>query len=129
MNMGFQSVHEPGEERLSGAGMIPRPKLIAGRPDGSSPIRWDRIGRALIIGVCLLVAVLYIRPLVSIVGAQGEASQRRAEVERLQSVNDRLTKRVQALKNPAALELEGRRLGMVKPGERAYVIKGLPDAP
>ena len=127
--MGFQGVHDRAEEPFSRTGMIPRPKLVPGRPDGSSPIRWDRIGRALIIGVCLLIAILYIRPLVSIVSARGEAADRRAQVERLQAVNDRLTKRVQTLKSPAALELEARRLGMVKPGERAYVIKGLPDAP
>ena len=117
------------EDSFSRTGLIPRPRLVAGRPDGSSPIRWDRIGRALIIGVCVLIAILYIRPLVSIISARGEASERRAEVERLQATNDRLTRRVKALKSPAALELEARRLGMVKPGERAYVIKGLPDAP
>jgi cell division protein FtsB len=27
------------------------------------------------------------------------------------------------------LEREARSLGMVKPGEKAYVIKGLPDSP
>ena len=127
--MGHQGVQGRAERPFSSTGMIPRPKLVAGRPDGSSPIRWDRIGRALIIGVCLLIAVLYIRPLVSIVSARGEAADRRSEVQRLQVVNDRLTKRVEALKSPAALEIEARRLGMVKPGERAYVIKGLPDAP
>ena len=117
------------DDSFSRTGLIPRPRLVAGRPDGSSPIRWDRIGRALIIGVCVLIAILYIRPLVSILSARGEASERRAEVERLQATNDRLNRRVKALKSPAALELEARRLGMVKPGERAYVIKGLPDAP
>ena len=117
------------DDSFSRTGLIPRPRPVAGRPDGSSPIRWDRIGRALIIGVCVLIAILYIRPLVSILSARGEASERRAEVERLQATNDRLNRRVKALKSPAALELEARRLGMVKPGERAYVIKGLPDAP
>ncbi|MBU3673656.1 MAG: septum formation initiator family protein [Solirubrobacteraceae bacterium] len=127
--MGSQRANDRSDESFTGSGLIPRPRLIAGRPDGSSPIRWDRIGRAVIVGVFLLVAILYLRPLVSIISARGEAADRRAEVQRLQSVNDRLTKRVKALKNPAALELEARRLGMVKPGERAYVIKGLPDAP
>ena len=127
--MASQRVYDRSDDSFVRAGLIPRPRLVAGRPDGSSPIRWDRIGRALIIGVCLLIAVLYVKPLVKIVSARGEAAQRREEVTRLQSVNDRLTRRVKALKNPAALELEARRLGMVKPGERAYVIKGLPDAP
>ena len=127
--MAVQGAHDRREKPFASTGMFPRPRLLAGRPDGTSPIRWDRIGRALIIGVCLLIAILYIRPLVSILSARGEASERRAEVERLQATNDRLNRRVKALKSPAALELEARRLGMVKPGERAYVIKGLPDAP
>lgn len=127
--MASQRIHDRADDSFVRAGLIPRPRLVAGRPDGSSPIRWDRIGRALIIGVCVLIAALYVKPLVKIISARGEASERRAEVVRLQSINDRLTNRVKALKSPAALELEARRLGMVKPGERAYVIKGLPDAP
>lgn len=127
--MASQRAYDRSDDSFVTAGIIPRPRLVAGRPDGSSPIRWDRIGRALIIGVCVLIAILYVKPLVKIISARGEASQRRAEVVRLKAVNDRLTSRVKALKSPAALELEARRLGMVKPGERAYVIKGLPDAP
>jgi cell division protein FtsB len=47
-------------------------------------------------------------------------------VTKLEAENRRLEARKKALKDPRALEREARRLGMVKPGERAYVVKGLP---
>ena len=46
-------------------------------------------------------------------------------LEQLERENARLRARKAELKNPRALEREARRLGMVKPGERAYVVEGL----
>ncbi len=77
----------------------------------------------LLIGVTLL----YIHPLLSIWSTRGEAARRRADVVHLQQEHQRLERRVKALQNPKALEREARRLGMVRPGERAYVVKGLPS--
>jgi len=82
-----------------------------------------------VIAVCLLVVSLYLRPLIAIWSARGEAATRHSELTKLQRENVQLSKRVEALKNPAALEREARSLGMVKPGEKAYVINGLPDSP
>ena len=76
--------------------------------------------------VFALVAALYVHPLLSIWSTRGDAAQRRSEVVRLQLQHDRLTRRVKALQSPSALEREARRLGMVRPGERAYVIENLP---
>ena len=39
---------------------------------------------------------------------------------------ERLTRRLRALRDPGALEREARRLGMVRVGERSYVIENLP---
>jgi len=116
-------------QRLQHRQLLPRPRLVEGRPAGSSGIRWDRIGRLVVLGVCVLVVLLYVRPLAAIWSARGEAATRQADVTKLQREHNLLSKRVDALKNPAALEREARRLGMVKPGEKAYVIKGLPDSP
>ncbi|CAB4347379.1 unannotated protein [freshwater metagenome] len=109
--------------------LLPRPRLVEGRPSGANGIRWDRIGRLVVLGVCALVVLLYARPLAAILSARGEAATRHAELTKLEREHSQLSKRVEALKNPAALEREARRLGMVKPGEKAYVIKGLPDSP
>ncbi|MEJ7715122.1 MAG: septum formation initiator family protein [Thermoleophilaceae bacterium] len=42
------------------------------------------------------------------------------------SENRRLRERAERLRDPAALELEARRLGMVRQGERSFVIENPP---
>ena len=89
-------------------------------------IRWDRLGRWALIAVLGLVLYLYIGPAASWVSAYREAGRKRAEVAALKAENARLRKSRRELKDPAALEREARRLGMVKAGEKSYVIEGLP---
>lgn len=89
-------------------------------------IRWDRLSRIGLLVLLLGIAALYVGPALSFWDARGEAAERRAEVEQLQEENRRLRARRAQLRDPAALEREARRLGMVRPGERAFVVKGLP---
>jgi cell division protein FtsB len=103
----------------------PRPRAVTSGPRGAA-IRWDRIWRLAVVCAFLFVALLYMHPLLSIWSARGEAAQRHGEVARLKAERERLERRVRALRDPSALEREGRRLGMVRPGERAYVIENLP---
>jgi cell division protein FtsB len=86
-------------------------------------IRWDRLGRIALLVVLLGVIALYINPLRSYLSTWQEAKNRRAEVSTLQQENARLRARKAELRNPRALEREARRLGMVRPGERAYVVE------
>jgi hypothetical protein len=48
-------------------------------------------------------------------------------VRSLREDNARLRTRARALENPQRVELEARRLGMARPGERVYVVRGLPE--
>jgi cell division protein FtsB len=89
-------------------------------------IRWDRIGRWALIGVFALVLYLYIGPARTWVSTWLEAKQRRADVAALREENRQLRERRAALERPGALEREARRLGMVKAGEKGYVVRGLP---
>ncbi len=88
-------------------------------------IRWDRVARIGLLLVLVGVVALYVNPLRTYFSAQGEAEQRRAEVAELQRENERLRDRKAELRDPRQLEREARRLGMVKPGERAYVVNGI----
>jgi cell division protein FtsB len=88
-------------------------------------IRWDRIGRRALIGVFALVLYLYIGPAVRWVQTYREAGRQRAQVAELRAENARLEARKRLLSEPGALEREARRLGMVKAGERAYIIEGV----
>ncbi len=98
------------------------PRLRASRPQ----IRWDRIGRIALLLVLLGVIALYVNPLRSWWSTRAESAQRGAEVTKLERENRALRERRAQLKDPRMLENEARRLGMVKPGERAFVVEGLP---
>jgi cell division protein FtsB len=95
--------------------------------DFAAHVRWDRIGRLALLLVGLLVIYLYINPLRTYVSTWQEARTKRAEVTRLQREHDQLAKRSRELRSTGSIETEARRLGMVKPDERAYVIRGLPQ--
>ena len=100
-----------------------RPRVVAG---GARGIRWDRVGRVALLIVLFGVVALYVGPSISFFTTWREAQARRGEVHRLQAENRRLRARRAALQDSRTLEREARRLGLVKPGERPYIVKGLP---
>jgi cell division protein FtsB len=89
-------------------------------------IRWDRLGRWALLFVLGLVLYLYIGPATTWVSTWKEARQKREDVSALQAENEKLRARRDALKRQSSLEREARRLGMVKAGERMYIVEGLP---
>jgi cell division protein FtsB len=89
-------------------------------------IRWDRLGRLALLGTLVVILFLYISPAKHWLQQSSTAGEQRNELQQLTQENTQLKKRVHALKDPGALEQEARRLGMVRQGERAYVIEGLP---
>jgi cell division protein FtsB len=89
-------------------------------------IRWDRLGRWALIVVLAFVVYLYIGPAASWVSTYNDAKRKRQDVAALKAENQRLRERRKELRDPASLEREARRLGMVKAGEKSYVIEGLP---
>jgi cell division protein FtsB len=97
--------------------------------DFAPRVRWDRIGRLALLVVGLLLIYLYINPLRTFLSTYHEAQSKRGEVAQLQREHDALERRRQALRSPGSVEIEARRLGMVRSDERAYVIRGLPRDP
>jgi cell division protein FtsB len=91
-----------------------------------SPVRWDRVGRVALLLLLLGVLALYVRPGIAYVGAMRESHSRQAEIAHLQADHRRLLTRRAALRDPQVIETEARRLGMVRAGERPYVVDGLP---
>ena len=88
-------------------------------------IRWDRVGKLAVGSLLGFVLLLYVHPLLSIWSTRARAEDRRADVVRLSAEQRRLHDRIAALRGDKALEQEARRLGMVRRGERAYVITNL----
>ena len=105
--------------------MAATPHASLRRP--AAKIRWDRVGRIGLLLVLVGVIALYVNPLRNYVSTWQEKDSRAAEVSQLERENAALQARQKELRDPVALEREARRLGMVKPGERAYVVEGLPS--
>ena len=88
-------------------------------------IRWDRLGRYALVLVLFAILLAYIAPASHWLRQSATARHEQAQLRELKAENARLKHRVQDLKRPLALEREARKLGMIKEGERAYVIKNL----
>lgn len=89
-------------------------------------IRWDRLGRVALLGTLIVILLLYLSPAKHWIQQSRTAGAQQDELRDLADENNELKRRVRALRDPGALEREARRLGMVRQGERAYVIENLP---
>lgn len=89
-------------------------------------IRWDRISRYALLIVFVGLLFLYVNPARSYISTMQESKKRQAHVATLEAENRRLEARKRELTRPDVVEAEARRLGMVRPGERAFVVRGLP---
>jgi cell division protein FtsB len=92
--------------------------------DRRTRIRWDRVGRRALIAVFALVLYLYVGPAMRWISTYRQAERQRAGVARLRAQNTSLRDRERALEAPGSLEAQARSLGMVRAGERLYVVQG-----
>ena len=92
---------------------------------GSSRIRWDKLGRIALVLVLFLVLASYLNPLVNLLQAWQGSKSSDAQLAQLKQQRVELIHQLREDSSPAALEREARRLGMVKPGEHAYIVHGL----
>jgi cell division protein FtsB len=74
--------------------------------------------------VLLTVAGLYVQHALAYLSVRSQAHHERAIVQGLKRDNARLKLQQRALADPATIVLDARRLGMVRPGERPYVVTG-----
>lgn len=96
------------------------------QPRRRTSIRWDRLSRVALLGTLVVILLLYLSPAKHWWEQSRTASAQQQELRELTREKRTLKKRVRSLSDPGALEREARRLGMVRHGERAYVIEGLP---
>ena len=73
------------------------------------------------------VMVSYLNPVVNLFDAWRDSKVGEETLVELQRENASLLSQVDRAEDPLTMEREARKLGMVKPGEQAYVIDGLSD--
>lgn len=83
--------------------------------------------RWLAVGTLAVVALLYYRPLKSYVETRSSLEDRAAEVRSLRAERNELARRLAESDTPEALARRARRLGLVKAGERLFIVKGIDE--
>jgi hypothetical protein len=80
-----------------------------------------------LVAICgiALVAFLYWKPLHTYLHTKGELQARKAEVREFRIEKERLQARIAAADTGAQLLREARRLGLVKPSERYFIVRGI----
>ena len=88
-------------------------------PRSTIALRWAGVA------ALAIVAFLYYRPLNSYLSTRSALEQRSAEVAKLRAEHNALTRRLARSTSTEALERAARHLGLVRPGERLYIVKGI----
>jgi cell division protein FtsB len=97
----------------------PRPRSAGQR----SQIHWQKVGRLALLFTLFVIVLLYIRPVAHWLQQRSTAAHSQADLRDLQREHDRLKARLEQLSGPGAIEHEARKMGMVRQGEKPYVIE------
>lgn len=103
----------PRARRASSARSVPR-------------VRWDRVGRIAMLGVMMAIVYLYLSAGLRLFSAWGESRRDDAQASVLEHQHKALQQQHALLSSPGTVQAEARRLGMIRPGEQAYIVSGLP---
>ncbi len=123
----------PSARSATAAAPRPRTRTSSSRRRRSSRstplrrIRWDRLARVGLLVVLMTVGGLYVKQALAYLSARSQAHQQESIVGGLRRENASLTKQQASLRSPQTVQREARALGMVRVGERPYVITGLPN--
>jgi cell division protein FtsB len=102
------------------------PKAPAKKRNGRPP-RTALLRRWLALAAVFLFAYLYWQPLTTYLDRRAEVERASATVESLEQRHRQLERELAVQRSDAALVREARRLGFVRPGERLYIVKGIPE--
>ena len=80
-----------------------------------------------VVGVLGLVGFLYYHPRTTYFETRATLNTRAAEVRGLRAEKARLEARLEASATLAALAREARQMNLVRPGERLFIVKGIPE--
>lgn len=88
-------------------------------------MRWDRVGRVSLLVVLAVVVGLYVNQAISYFSVRSQAVSQMAAALRLEHQNRVLLRQQQLLRSPATIQRDARALGMIRQGERSYVVTGV----
>ena len=89
--------------------------------------RRRRFVRLLALGVAVLLGLLYYRPVKAYVDTNRTLRARAVEVSELSARKRQLESRLAEIQSGKTLARGARRLGLVKPGEHLFIVRGIPE--
>ena len=89
------------------------------------PSRSRLVLRWLGLAVVLVIALGYVQPMRAYLDAREQVQTRSADIAKLERERNTLERRLEFTDTDAFIEREARRLGLVRPGERLFIVKGL----
>ena len=110
--------------------MASRESRRPARRASKRPRRLSRPARALRwIGLVILLAVAvgYVQPLRAYRDATADVAAQKAQIDQIERSNATLEQRIEETETPAFVEREARKLGLVKPGERLFIVTGVDE--
>jgi len=89
------------------------------RPSRSSlALRW------LAVVALAAIAAAYVHPIRSYTDARGDVERRHADIAALEREQRRLEARIEVAETDEFVAREARKLGLVRPGERLFIVNG-----
>jgi hypothetical protein len=88
----------------------------------SKGINWDRLPGNWLIVILLVMGALYVPPVKGYYEQRKATSAAKSHLQQMGKENRELRARAKSLKKESTIALEARKLGMVSPDERPFVI-------
>jgi cell division protein FtsB len=85
------------------------------------------LARTAVLVVMVVLAYLYMSAGLRLFSAWGEGRRDSSQLRSLEAQNHTLRRQAESASAAGAVQTQARRLGMVRQGEQAYVVSGLPD--
>ena len=101
-------------------------KASAGRRAARARIGRRRLRLLWAVAIVGIAVYLYYRPISSYLETRNDLATSRTQVESLRLVKAELELRLVNTTSVDSIEREARSIGYVKPGERLFVVKGIP---
>jgi cell division protein FtsB len=95
------------------------------RSSRTRPSRSALVLRWLAALVLVAIAVGYVHPIRAYREARAEVAAQRSEVDRLERGNAELERRLKRTGTADFVERQARRIGLVRPGERLFIVTGI----
>lgn len=90
-------------------------------------VRWDRVGRVAMLCVLVALTYLYVSAGVHMFSTWRQSAHDSAAVAAMEREHAQLVRQHEVLSRQETLEVQARRLGLIRPGEQPYLVTGLPQ--